>query len=674
MNDSHSSQTVVGVDVGGTFTDFVFIDSEGTLIVRKFPSTPAAPESSVLAGLQDARQSKFLTAKFALIHGTTVATNALLERRGAKTALLVTAGHRDILEIARQSRTELYTFHPRKSTPILPRTDCCEIPERLDWQGSVITPLDMNAVEFLLLQLKRDGYESLAVCLLFAYLNPIHEQTIGKRARHLGFAVSLSSGIAPEPREYERATTTVANAFVSPVMRGYLGRLASEVKQLGANSFHIMQSNGGTLSADEAAEYAIQTAVSGPAGGVIAAIQLGKQAGYCDLLTFDMGGTSTDVALIRNGACEIVTLSILNEIPLRVPMCAIHTVGAGGGSLAWQDMAGGLRVGPQSAGADPGPVAYGKGTQITVTDANLLLNRLPSATVLAGRLPLDLARVQSAFDAFAPQFGLSPTEAALGILAVANAAMSRALRHISVERGVDPSAFTLLSFGGAGGLHACALAESLQMRTVLVPPCPGAFSALGLALADTRRDYVQAFPALPCTADTLPTLLAHFTALKDRADTEFSSANDVSVMRREVFALEMRYRGQSFELRVPVEIDTIPAAMTTAFHSAHKARYGYADTQEPVEIVAARLTVTIANNRPFPRISLPPNAGKPFGFSDVHFDTGTHRTALYTRESIAAGQTLETPAIVLQMDATTLIPPEWSAQADSFGNLILTRE
>ena len=318
-------------------------------------------------------------------------------------------------------------------------------------------------------------------------------------------------------------------------------------------------------------------------------------------------------------------------------------------------------------------MAYGKGTQLTVTDANLLLNRLPSETILAGRLPLDLARVQSVFAEFAPQFGLSPTEAALGILAVANAAMSRALRHISVERGVDPSEFALLSFGGAGGLHACALAESLQMRTVVIPSYPGAFSALGLALADTRRDDVQAFPALPCDPEALPLLVSYFAALKNRADAGVSSDKAKNTTRLETFALEMRYRGQSFELRVPVTLDLTPQAMAAVFHTAHKARYGYADTQEPVEIVAARLTVTLAHNRPFPRISLPQNAGKPFGYSPVHFDIGTHRTAFYTRESLAADQTLETPAVVLQMDATALIPPDWSARADRFGNLILSK-
>ena len=670
------SETLVGVDVGGTFTDFVFLSADGTLTIRKRPSTPAAPETSVLLGLQEAQDTEALAGAFALIHGTTVATNALLERRGAKTALIVTAGHRDLLEIARQSRTQLYTFHPQKPTPLIPRADCYEIVERLDWQGNILTPLESSATESLLLELKQKGYTSVAVCLLFAYLNPNHEQQIGEMARHLGFAVSLSSEIAPEPREYERASTTVANAFVSPVMRGYLERLAKGVKSLGAKSLAIMQSNGGTLSAEEAGNSAVQTAVSGPAGGVIAAIQMGKQAGFRDLLTFDMGGTSTDVALIENGACEIVTLSVLNEIPLRVPMCAIHTVGAGGGSLAWQDRAGGLRVGPQSAGADPGPAAYGKGTQLTVTDANLLLNRLPSETVLAGRLPLDKARVESIFAEFAPNFGLSPVEAALGIIAVANAAMARALRHISVERGVDPSAFALLSFGGAGGLHACALAEALQMQTVLVPRYPGAFSALGLTLAETRRDYVSAFPVLLCTSEVLPTLLKHFIALQVRAETDFTPQNSATT-RTDTAFLEMRYsRAVVRTARSGQLSDMTAEARATAFHSAHKARYGSADTQEACrdyggsacrhcrvqQSLLCRVSPCLKLQWQAVCVCCPSTSIlKPMQL-------------LYTlAKRLPPIKPLETPAIVLQMDATTLIPPDWSARTDAFGNLILTR-
>jgi N-methylhydantoinase A len=661
---------VVGVDVGGTFTDFVFLADDGTLTVRKRPSTPAQPEQSVLDGLQDAQETELLPSEITLIHGTTVATNALLERRGAKTALLVTAGHRDLLEIARQSRTHLYSLHPQKPLPVLPRADCYEIAERLDWQGSVLVPLDLPAVEALLHQLKRDGYESLAVCLLFAYLNPIHEQQIGDLAHRLGFVVSLSSEIAPEPREYERAVTTAANAFVAPVMRAYLGRLQSGLEAFHTRSFHIMQSNGGTLSAQEAGDFAIQTAVSGPAGGVIAAARIGLQAGFPNLLTFDMGGTSTDVALIRGGVCDMVTLSVVNDMPLRVPMCAIHTVGAGGGSIAWRDAAGGLRVGPRSAGADPGPVAYGKGEQLTVTDANVLLNRLPHNTALAGRLSLDAERVSSSFETFAAHFHLSSIETALGIVEVANAAMARALRHVSVERGVDAAGLTLLSFGGAGGLHACALAERLQIRAILVPTCPGAFSALGLALADTRRDWVQAFAALPCEGDLLPALLPHLAVLEEKKGRSGQGEKQSNV---EWFA-EVRYRGQSFALTVPMMPDALTAErLAHDFHVAHRSRYGYADTEEPTEIVAVRLVLTTPQDRPVPRPLLPSRQGTPLATLPVHWNRSAVPTALYERQTLAAGQEIPAPAVVLQMDATTLLPPGWLARVDEWGNLLLTR-
>jgi N-methylhydantoinase A len=422
---------VAGADVGGTFTDFVLIGPEGQIRVRKRASTPHDPAESVREGLREALSAGQTQSGFALVHGTTIATNALLERRGARTALITTAGFRDVLEIGRQARSTLYALHPFRPVPLLPRESRYEVKERVDWRGEVVTPLDEAQATALLDRLAAEGVESVAVCFLYSYLNPAHERRVGTLARERGLAVSLSCEIAPEPREYERASTTAANAFVAPVMDRYLRRLGGQMREIGAGSLRVMQSNGGALSAAEAAARAIQTVLSGPAGGVVAAAQTGAEAGYPRLLTLDMGGTSTDVALLMEGRLPVVTAGMVAGLPLRTPMLDIHTVGAGGGSLARVDAAGGLRVGPQSAGADPGPVAYGRGKALTVTDADLLLGRLPADVLLAGQLPLDGARVRRYFDALAASLRCTLEEAALGIVRVVDAAMARALRHIS---------------------------------------------------------------------------------------------------------------------------------------------------------------------------------------------------------------------------------------------------
>lgn len=665
-----------GVDVGGTFTDFVFIDTDGQIKVAKCPSTPGDPSESVLRGLTEARTEARIIPGFDLIHGTTVATNALLERRGAKTALLTTIGFRDILIIGRQARESLYTFHPTKPRPLIPRENCFEVRERLDWRGEVLTPLDEHQVETLLDTLKSEKFESLAICCLYSFLYAQHERSISEKAQRHGFHVSLSSDIAPEPREYERACTTVANAFVAPIMARYLGRLAGRLREVQAGTLRIMQSDGGALSAGEAASHAVKTALSGPAGGVVAAAQIGELAGLPRLMTFDMGGTSTDVALIQNGELPIVTTATLGGMPLRTPMLDIHTVGAGGGSLARIDIGGSLRVGPQSAGADPGPVAYGKGTGLTVTDANLFLGRLPADIRLAGFLPLDRERVATHFAAFAAELGCSPEEAALGVVRVANAAMSRALRHISVERGHDPADFTLLSFGGAGGLHACALAESLGMRFVLVPRYPGAFSALGLALADIRREYVRALPVTGVSDGNARETEAAFAeiyhgllALAEKEMRQEGVSPDALQIQR---LINLRYVGQSFDLRIPYHAEGLSATIA-AFHEAHRQRYGHADPREPVEAVAVRLVATSPGEPLDLHAEMPDTPGSPVGETEIVFDTGPHRVAVFLREHLAAGQTFSGPALILQSDATTLLPPDWQAKSDAFGNLLISR-
>ena len=672
-----SKQDTAGVDVGGTFTDFVFLDAAGRLVARKRPTTPADPSESVAQGLQMARDAGELGPDFDLSHGATVATNALLERRGAHTALITTLGFRDTLAIGRQERRELYSLHPSRIPPLLPREQCYELPERVDWRGDVVTPLDEEAAVRLLDELAAKGVESLAVCFLFSYLYPKHEQRVGEMARSRGFDVSLSCEIAPEPREYERANTTAANAFVAPVLRKYLSQLQTRARDAGAKTLRVMQSNGGTLSAAEASAQAVKTALSGPAGGVVAATELGKTLGLSRLLTFDMGGTSADVALIIGGECPVVTTGELGGLPLRTPMLSIHTVGAGGGSLARMDAAGGLRVGPQSAGAVPGPVAYGVGEILTVTDANVRLGRLPAAARLGGEKTLDANRVTAYFNDFAAKLDCAPDAAAYGILLVANAAMARALRHVSTERGHDPADFTLVSFGGAGGLHACELAEALRMRSVLVPRYPGAFSALGMALAPVRREWVRSFPAAPLNEDAaaflsevLPAMRREFaqTAAREMRGEGLEPGRWTGTM-----TLDLRYAGQSFALRVDFPDDAPLPFLREAFHAAHRQRYGHADERETIEAVAARFVAIGADARRLPQVELPITPALPFAVEPVYFNTGWQSTVLYQRAAIATGQTIDGPALFLQADATTLLPPNWQARAGDSGSLLLER-
>ena len=670
----------IGVDTGGTFTDFVFVDTDGRVQIRKRASTPEDPSKSVLQGIENARETGELDAAFALVHGTTVATNALLERKGARTALLTTRGFRDVLEIGRQARPVLYALHPIKPAPLVPRGLRAEVTERVDWQGDVLTALDPEEIKPLLDRLQAQGIEALAVCFLFSYLYPEHERMVGAMARERGLSVSLSSEIAPEPREFERTSTTVANAFVAPIMAWYLARLEAGLGSLGARTLRIMQSNGGALSTREASRYAIGTALSGPAGGLVAAARIGQDAGLKNLITFDMGGTSTDVALLVDGEAPIVTEGLLGDIPLRAPMLAIHTVGAGGGSLIHLDTAGALRVGPQSAGADPGPVAYGRGENLTLTDANSLLGRLPDRQRLAGHMTLDHARVHRFFQEFTAYFRqrhenveTSPEALAMGAIEVANAAMARALRHVSLERGHDPADFALLCYGGAAGLHACALAEALGMRTILVPRYPGVFSALGLALAEVRREYVRAFPPTgawnPEDMASFDGFRLYFAPLERQANEDMAREGEPVWQGQPLF--EMRYVGQSFSLRIPKQ--TTSASTLAAFHQAHQARYGYSDVREPVESVAVRLIATARQASVPIHVDLPSTPGASLGTTSVFLNGNWHSTLLYARETLAEGQTIVGPVLVLQSDATTLLVFDWKARVDAQGNLHCTR-
>ncbi len=512
----------IGVDIGGTFTDFVlFVD--GKLTVHKVPTTPDDHARAMLAGLAELGAA---AGQGPVVHGTTVATNALLERKGARTALITTRGFRDVLEIGRQNRPDLYALEPQKPPPLVPRELRLEVAERVDHKGRVLQPLDMASVDAAIAELQRLGAESVAVCLLFSFLYPEHEATIAARLEAAGFAVSASHRILPEFREYERTATTVANAYVSPVLNRYLTNLEAKLPaELGP--LRVMQSNGGVITAKAAKAAAARTVLSGPAAGVVGAAYMAGLSGYTDLITLDMGGTSTDVALVP-GRLRETSEATVGDVPVRLPMLDIHTVGAGGGSIARLDAGGALRVGPQSAGADPGPACYGKGDQITVTDAHVLLGRVAPTQFLGGRMALDRPRAERLMADLAARMGMDAERAANGVLRVANAIMEKAVRVISVERGYDPRRFTLVAFGGAGPLHACELAEGLGIPRVLVPRSPGVLSALGMLAADVMKDYSQTVMLrLPDPVDEsfVRQVAMGFRALAQRGWTEILEEN-----------------------------------------------------------------------------------------------------------------------------------------------------
>ncbi len=660
---------ILGVDIGGTFTDLVLLLPDGTLRIHKRLSTPDAPARGFLHGLDEMHAPT--TA--AVAHGTTVATNALLEGKTARTALITTHGFRDLLRIGRQNRPHLYrlTFAPPQ--PPVPDELTFTVRERVSATGEVLCPLSAEEVEAALEAALAGGAESLAVCLLFSFLHPAHEQAIGAQARARGLFVSLSSDILPEFREFERASTTVLNAAVAPIMSRYLGDLDTALRRRGHPALWVMQSSGGMLSAAHAAQEAVRTALSGPAAGVIGAVAVARQAGIRRVITFDMGGTSTDVAL-ADGAVQRTTEGQIAGWPMRLPMIDIHTVGAGGGSIAWVDAGGSLRVGPQSAGSAPGPACYGLGgTAFTVTDANLLLGRLPAAHFLGGRMRLDADAARQAAQPLAAALGLSVPDLAEGVLRVANAAMEQAIRVISVERGHDPRDFTLVPFGGAGPMHALELAQALRIRRVLVPRHPGVLSALGLVLADFVRDYSQTV-MWPLETLQPEALQAALDALQARGTADLQAEGFPTGRIRLEPALDLRYRGQSYELTVP--LTALQAERIAAdFHAAHARRYGYAQPGAPIEVVNLRLTARglrpAPSFAPLPQAPSPDPAGAVLATQPMRFHGRPYPTPILDRERLCAGHRLHGPALLVQPDATVVIPPGWEGTVDVFGHVHL---
>ena len=657
---------MVGIDIGGTFTDFV-VWREGRLATYKVPSTPQDFSQAVLAGL-----SALALEGETVVHGSTVATNALLERKGAKTALLTTAGFRDVLEIGRQNRPALYDLFVERPPPLVPRCWRREVQERISAQGEVLVPLKGAEVEPILREWAEQGVEAVAICLLFSFLYPAHEQALARRARRHGFYVSASVEVLPEFREYERTSTTVINAYLGPVVSRYLARLKEGLETRGCG-LRIMQSNGGAISPRVAQDRPVQTVLSGPAAGVIGAFEVGRQAGFEHIITFDMGGTSTDVSLCP-GQPQITAETELDGLPLRVPVLDIHTVGAGGGSVAWQDAGGALRVGPESAGADPGPACYGRGVLPTVTDAHLVLGRLVPDYFLGGRMPLYPARAEAAIKRLGEGLRLNLRATAEGILRVANANMERAIRVISVERGYDPRQFTLVAFGGAGGMHAIELARALHIPRVLFPPSPGTLSALGLLLAEVVRDYSRTLMRRQgeLSEEEIETHLQ--TLLKRGREDLAAEGFRGEEVRLERF-LDLRYLGQSYELTIPYPRPSLEQVITE-FHLAHERRYGYARPEAAVEVVTLRVRAVGTLERPqFRSQPLGPAEAREARVGQQTVWFGEWRSVpLYERERLQPGHEVVGPALVVAADATLVLPPQCGGQVDAHGNLVVEVE
>jgi N-methylhydantoinase A len=683
----------IGIDIGGTFTDFVVVEpSSPALVTFKVLSTPHNPAEAVLAGL--ARLGADLE-QVEIIHGSTVATNALLERKGARTALVATLGFSDLIEIGRQNRPQLYDWSAHRPPALVPPELRFEAAERVGADGSVLISLSDTEIERLAHVLAAARPAAVAICLLFSFLHPEHERRLAERLRQLGLFVSASCDILPEYREYERMSTTTINAYVSPILDRYLVDLEARLPT--RRPLRIMQSNGGSLAIAEARANGVRCILSGPAGGVIGAGYVAQAALGADalrVLTFDMGGTSTDVALY-DGQPQVTTEAAIGGLPIRIPVMDIHTIGAGGGSIAFVDAGGALRVGPQSAGADPGPACYGRYDPAqfpqrllaTVTDANLVLGRLLPEHFLGGQMPLHPARARQAIAALAHPLGMSVEQAALGIVAVANAHMARALRVISVERGRDPRGFTLLSFGGAGGLHAAALARELGMTRLLVPPLASTLSALGMLVANAIKDYTQTVMlTAPAGADAgqvaalnarLAELFAPLQrkALADMAHEGFEP-HALALER----ALDMRYAGQSYELPTPYQASA-PGNPLADFAAIHSKTYGYDAPGTPVEIVNLRLRATAL----IPPATLPvaPDGGPDPAPALLGQERVVVRSLppnnlpewqaipVYAAERLQAGNRLAGPALVVRADTTIFLGPGDQADVDRFQNLVV---
>jgi N-methylhydantoinase A len=659
------STAVLAVDTGGTFTDLLLLRADGSLGALKVPSTPGDPAAAVLEGmarLLEMEEGGANTGIRLLVHGSTVATNALLERKGARVFLVTNRGFEDVIEIGRQNRPQLYALTGHRPPPLVARDDRIGVRGRLGPDGTELRPLDLDELEELPVLLREA--EAVAVVLLHSYGNPAHEEEVARTLDSLPVPVSVSSRILADFREYERTSTTVVNAYVAPRMEGYLRRLAAECP---TDRIRIMGSGGGALPLERAASEPVHTVLSGPAGGVVAALEWARRVGVKGVLSFDMGGTSTDVALVPGELLRTREGSV-GGLPVAVPLLDIHTVGAGGGSLALIDPGGALRVGPESAGADPGPVVYGRGGEgITVTDAHVLLGRLPPEGFLGGEGSLDTGALAGHFDKLSREAGRSPPELAEGILEVVNTAMEGALRVISVERGVDPEDHHLVAFGGAAGLHAAELTERLGLEGAILPPDPGLLSAFGMLVAPVVRSLSR---TVFLTSDDPAAEQAIWKVLEALDEEGRKGMADEGIAGASVtthLSIDARYRGQSFELEVPAR------DWAEAFHRAHEARYGYRKAEAVVEAVTLRVRLE-APGEEVPVAELPKGSGEVVGRRGTVVLGGRGVEArLVRRKDLGAGDRVEGPAVILEYSSTTWCPPGWRVEAHASGALLLTR-
>ncbi len=672
----------VAIDTGGTFTDCVWIDRQKIHLLKVF-STPADPSQAIVEALGKIAAGS----SFTLLHGTTVGTNTLLQRKGARVALVTTAGFEDAIEIGRQARPKLYDFFFDRVEPLVPAGLRFGVRERTASDGKILQAPSRRELQGLVQDLRRKQPEAIAIALLFSFANPAHERTLARILERLDVPLSVSHRILPEFREYERISSVVVNAYLQPIMRGYLSRLESRVLSVVRSArrarIFVMQSSGGIASLKAAAGEPVRTLLSGPAGGVVGAVAMARRSGFERIISFDMGGTSTDVALV-DGQIRARSQSEIAGLPVSVPMLDIQTVGAGGGSIARFDAAGALRVGPESAGADPGPISYGRGTQPTVTDANLLLGRLLPRRFLGGAFVLDLERTQRLVSAWLRRHRskLTREQFAAGVVRVANATMEKAVRVVSVERGHDPREFSLVAFGGAGGLHACELADSLGIPRVIVPALPGALSAFGLLASDVVKDYSRTVLRQVTEKPPRRKLESEFASLRRRAQADFRAEGWRGAITHSP-SIDVRYHGQGYELNVPFTRN-----FAEVFRREHYRRYGYSHPGRALELVTLRLRATIptpdqnhvagmfGSGHKGSGAGVPVRTGQP-GISSpeqsrVVFGGRHVSAAIFDRDSLRMGRRYAGPAIVTEYSATTVVPPGAHFWLDRWQNLIIT--
>jgi len=642
----------LGVDTGGTFTDFVLFDGK-EFKIHKVPSTPKDPSAAILSGSKFF--SKLTNQNLNIIHGTTVATNALLERKGAKVLLLTTKGFEDILEIGRQNREKLYDLFLEKNPPLVKSQNRVGIDERINYAGEILKEIDLNELQNLINSIDFNQYDTIAVCFINSFVNPEHEIKVGEILKKLNLPVSLSSSIIPEFREYERTSTTVVNSYLIPKVKNYMNSLN---EMFGDININVLQSNGGVITPKQAGHEPVRIITSGPAGGVVGAFNIASQLGIEKIITYDMGGTSTDISLCDSNI-KFTTESVIDEYPIKTPMIDILTIGAGGGSIAYVDTGGALKVGPQSAGADPGPACYGSGVHTTVTDANLLLGRIVENNFLGGRMRVSKELALKSIKKLSESFMIDEYSLAEMIIKVVNSNMEKAIKVISVDKGYDPREFTLVSFGGAGGQHACELAKDIGIKQVIFPSNPGVLSALGMLFADSFKDYSKGY-FLDCKVCDLKEVEEQFEKLEKKASIELENNN----LEFERF-VDTRYKSQSHELTVgygPGFIDD--------FHSLHFTRYGFNNPNKDIEIVTLRVKAFISRAEySLPKLNIDKKEIKK-NKMEIFIDRKRKDVDFYNREEFYPGFYFNGPCVVIEETSTIYIPEGFTSHTDEYGNII----